>query len=1031
MKMHQLDARIERMLAEIKERAVRESMPVAGIEIAAHEAGVRRPFQNGDCWSRDGEWFDFFCRVSVPAHYKGRVALRARTGFEAEWEAVNPQFVVRVNGRVEQAFDTKHTTLVLQNTAVPGEVYNIELNGYAPPVKPGGTLPVLELTLADIRWPVMQLYYDIQVPHEAALLLPEGDRERETTLETLARALDLLDLRDAQSPAFDASIEKARAYLAMEYYAKRKNLAPIAVAESVGHTHIDVAWLWDLYQTRHKAVRSFSTVLKLMDRYPEYRFMSSQAALYNMVKEDEPALYARIREAVRSGRWEVEGGMWVEADCNLAGGEALVRQFLYGQAFFSEEFQKRSRILWLPDVFGYSAALPQILKESGIDYFMTTKLSWSEYNLSPYDTFLWKGIDGSEVLTHFSPSRDYSSQANESHTALPYFTTYNAMLTPNQIAGGWQRFQQKELDDHFLVSYGYGDGGGGPTEWMLENARRMETPLPGTPVVRQTQARPFFEALEKRVKDDPRLPKWSGELYLEYHRGTYTAIGRNKRANRKIELLLRDVEMWSAFAAHETGLAYPAEQLHAVWLDVLTLQFHDILPGSSIHKVYEDSKAIYEARFAELYALRDAAIEALSARVHADVLAFNSLSFVRDDVIWFDAPQTVTALRDAGGALYPLQRVEGRACAFVRGLAPMAATPFWFDKMDAPQALTISAQGFETPFFSAAFDGAMRITSLFDKRTGREIAKPGEALNRIVCYENKPHNYDAWDINIYYSRRHWEVDEVTDVTVLSQGPVLARLRVTYRYMLSTIQQDITVYRDLPRVEFDTTVDWKEVQYLLKAHFPVDVFYTEATYDIQYGNIKRPTHRNTSWDAARFEVCAHKWADVSEDGYGVSLLNDCKYGHSVDENSMALTLLKSSSSPDPTADQESHRFLYALAPHAGGWRDGNTVQAAHSLNVPVLTAAGKGNGGAPRFFEAVGAPGVLIESVKQAQDGNGMIVRLYECFGRRTRTMLVPGWTLKRVTRCNMLEDPGEAIAMEDGGVPVALRPYQIMTLRFE
>ncbi|MEA5014875.1 MAG: glycoside hydrolase family 38 C-terminal domain-containing protein [Candidatus Limiplasma sp.] len=863
--------------------------------------------------------------------------------------------------------------------------------------------------------------------------MPAGERERETTLELLSKTLDLLDLRSPHSEAFDASVEKARNFLEETFYAKRAQMPPEAIAECVGHTHIDIAWLWDMDQTRHKAARSFSTVLRLMEEYPEYKFMSSQAILYQMVKEDEPALYARIQQAVREGRWEVEGGMWVEADCNLAGGEALARQLLYGQAFFQREFGVRCRILWLPDVFGYSAALPQLLKQAGIDFFMTTKLSWSEFNKTPYDTFLWQGIDGSEVLTHFSPSRDYVPQGQSlSAQDLSFFTTYNAMLAPGQIKGGWQRFQQKELDDHFLVTFGYGDGGGGPTDWMMENARRMHSPLPGCPSVRMGHARDFFEALHQRVTGDPRLPCWSGELYLEYHRGTYTAMGRNKRSNRKMELLLREVELWRSVAQRQEGLPYPKERLEALWLDVLTMQFHDILPGSSIQKVYEDSASLYATDEKVLEGLLTEGITALSQRVAGDVLAFNALSHIRDDMLWFDAPETVTALRDAHGRLYPVQHVQSRACAFVQGLLPMGITAFWFDGLpaEAPR-VAITPEGFRTPHFEGIFDEGMRIKSLIDKRADRQVARQGEVLNRLVCYENKPHNFDAWDINIYYKRRCWEIGCPTAVEVLAEGPVLGRLRVTYSYMNSTIQQIITVYHDLPRIDFDTQVDWKEKQYLLKAHFPVDVFYKEATYDIQFGNLTRPTHQNTSWDKARFEVCAHRWMDVSEQGYGVSLLNDCKYGYAVDERGMSITLLKSSIDPNPAADQETHHFTYALWPHQEGWREGQTNQSAAALNNPVRTALGMGEGAPEKPFASVDAPNVIIETVKEAEDGRGTILRLYECHGRRTQARVRLGAVPSRAALCNLLEEAVEQVPFQGRQISLLLHPYQILTLRIE
>lgn len=1035
MQMHQLDARIRKMLQVIEEYKVRVSTPVAGIEIAPRGSEEFKPFVNGSEWggTPDTQWMDFRFQVTIPEGYRGQAVLSVRTGREGLWEAVNPQFVVWVNGRIEQAFDSKHTTLVLDDTAQPGKTYDVYLQAYNSIEQGayfvGGTAPRLYVNVDDVCDDVVQLHYDINVPWQAALLVTEGTREREQTLYKLSDALNLLDLRNPFSPEFHASVQAARDFMSRNYYEPLKNAVPEAYANAVGHTHIDVAWLWDLYQTRHKAVRSFATMLKLMERYPDFKFMSSQPQLYQFVKEDQPELFERIKEAVKRGQWEVEGGMWVEADCNLSGGEALVRQFLYGNEFFETEFGQRSKILWLPDVFGYSAALPQILKKSGIDYFMTSKLSWSEFNLSPYDTFTWKGIDGSEVLTHFTPSRDYSGTGTyESHADLAFFTTYNAMINPSQIKGGWQRFQQKGLDNEFLVSYGFGDGGGGSTDWMIENARRMSVPVAGAPVVRQEFARDFFTKLEARVKDNPRLPKWSGELYLEYHRGTYTSMAQNKRYNRKIEIALREVELWSEYATRLTGCEYPNDELRQIWREVLTEQFHDILPGSSIQKVYEDSKEIYERLFKQLDVLREKALGTLASSLKGDILFFNSLSSERDDIVWFEAPEGTNSLVDGQGNRFAVQRVGDRCCAFVEGLKPMTATPMCFSAETVEtEKPVVTGAGFETPFFKGTFDGAMRITSLVDKRNGREIAKQGKALNRIVCYENRPHNYDAWDINIYYDERQWEVDDVQSVELIADGPVLSKLRVTYGFNNSTIQQDLVFYSAIDRIDFENVVDWKEQHYLLKAHFPVDVFYNEATYDIQYGNVRRATHKNTSWDVARFEVCAHKWIDVSEPGYGVSLLNDCKYGYSVDENSMAITMLKSATSPNPTADQCVHTFTYSLLPHLGDWRTAATPEMAYMLNIPVIAVKGQGGKGELESFASVDAENVMIESVKHELHGERTVIRLYECYGERSEVTLKLGQAPKALKLATLMEDDLDTVLTDGDSYTFEIKPYEIVT----
>ena len=1034
MEMELLDKRAARLLSELRETARMREQLIEGIEIAPRtrslddaSVGPWQPFTNGGEWGGTRRWWDFRFKVKPPEGYTGRqLRLELTTGLERLWDATNPQFELFVNGKLRQAIDTKHTSLLLGEGLPANSEFDIYLKGYCqtdPGMRAHFTARAVEL--ADSA---MQLYYDAQVPLEAAQLLPTDSRPRLLTLCAISDALNLLDLRDKYSDAFFASVDEARAYLKREFYEGLCGKEPEIVAACVGHTHIDVAWLWDLEQTRHKAVRSFATVLELMDRYPEYVFMSSQPVLYKFVKEDATELYARIKQKIAEGRWECEGGMWLEADCNLAGGEALVRQLLHGQEIFRNEFGVDNRILWLPDVFGYSAALPQLLKKSGIDYFMTTKLSWSEYNKTPYDTFKWKGLDGSEVLTHFIPTRDMEGDKNHD---LTHYTTYNGDISPMQIGGGWKRFQQKGLDNQFLVSYGFGDGGGGPTEKMLEYQRRMAYQLPGMPRTRPETARQFFTELEARVGDDKRLPKWSGELYLEYHRGTYTSIAKNKRNNRKIEIELRETELWCTLAAR-LGLSYPEAELHDIWEKALTLQFHDILPGSSIKKVYDDSDEIYADCFARLKPLKAEAMRAIAQSASGDVVVFNSLSRKRDDILWFDAPEGVTALRDAAGSEYPVQRTPRGCCAYVRDVPAMCVKSFSFVKgTAAADSLAVTAEGFETPFFKGTFDAAARITSLVDLRNGREVAKA--PLNRIVCYENKPHNYDAWDINIYYTEHSWDVDDLRSLEVISNGPVLAILRAQYAYQHSTITQDIMLYHDLARIDFDTRVMWQEKQYMLKAHFPVDVFYNSATYDVQYGNVTRATHKNTSWDVARFEVCHHKWLDVSEARYGVSLMNDCKYGCSVDENSVALTLLKSATYPNPEADQCEHVFTYSLMPHEGDWREADTPWAAYSLNMPLTCCPAGGAGGgtvAPDMY-SVDAPGVMIEAVKQQLSGENEIVRLYEYDGARTTAKLRLGGEYSAAYLTNLMEQVERELPIVDGEIELQFKPYEILTVMLE
>lgn len=685
-------------------------------------------------------------------------------------------------------------------------------------------------------------------------------------------------------------------------------------------------------QTREKVVRSFATVLKFMDEYPEYRFMSSQPVLYYFLKQRYPELYAQIQQRVKEGRWETEGGMWLEADCNLTSGESLVRQFIYGKRFFREEFGQDNRILWLPDVFGYSGALPQIMKKSGVDYFMTTKLAWNQINKIPNDTFIWRGIDGSQVLTHLITTLNVGQDPKEN-----FFTTYNGILHPDAIMGGWERYQNKEINNDILVCYGYGDGGGGPTRQMLETARRMEYGVQGIPKVRQASARTYFEELETRVKDNPHLETWEGEFYFEYHRGTYTSMARNKRGNRKSELLMMDLELLGVLA--DGRLPYPAEDLRCFWRDTILLnQFHDILPGSSIAEVYEVTKKEYEDLAAGAGKLLQERLNLLAGE-GTGVTVFNTLGFVRSGVVNL-GDVTASALRDETGKCYPVQRTADGAVAYLENLPSKGYKTFalWEASGESP-FIRKDAYHLETPYYAITLDENGHMVSIFDKKHDRELVQAGKAANQLRLYEDKPIYFDNWDIDMYYVEKSWPVDELVSMRWSEDGPVRTTLELEYRCNQSTIWQKIHFYANTPRIDFETKADWKEHQHLLKAEFPVDIHSDEATFEIQFGNVTRKVHTNTSWDKARFESCGQKWMDFSEGHYGVSLLNDCKYGHSVRDGVIGLTLIKCGVEPNPNADVEMHTFTYALFPHAGTWKEAGTVEESYQLNLPAYAVRG--------------------------------------------------------------------------------------------
>ena len=969
--------------------------------------------QKTDFHGLPGTHYWFRTKAVVPQSFAGKsVWMKIRTQIE-EWDdGKNPQFLVFINGEVIQGADMNHRDIWLRPEAVGGEELVIDIQAYT------GTLHrefnfLVDLYVRDEE--INRFYYDLLIPLQAFPRMGEDNKTRMDIQTVLNEAINLLDMRLPYSPKFYQTLAQAQAYLEEELYGKMAGYEDI-IATCIGHTHIDVAWWWTVAQTREKVVRSFATVLKLMEEFPNYKFMSSQPVLYYFLKQRYPELYEKIKQRIAEGRWETEGGMWLEADCNLTSGESLVRQFLHGKRFFREEFNQDNKILWLPDVFGYSGALPQIMRKSGIDYFMTTKLAWNQINRIPNDTFVWRGIDGSEILTHLITTTGVDQDPKQS-----FFTTYNGLLHPGAIMGGWERYQNKEINNDILVCYGYGDGGGGPTRNMLETSQRMEKGIVGIPKVRQATARTYFDELSERVKDNRRLETWEGEFYFEYHRGTYTSMGRNKKGNRRSEQLLMDLELLGVLNGD-----YPHEADTRLWRDIVLLnQFHDILPGSSIAEVYEVTKAEYEALADEVKAGIDQRLTALAGKGEA-VTVFNTLGFDRDDVVRL-GDVSASALKDADGTVYPVQQTESGAVAYIKGIPSKGYKALMAAEAQAASPFTRSDEyHLETPFYSIALDATGAFTSIFDKENDREVLKPGQVA-RIRCYEDKPIYYDNWDIDMYYTEKSWAVDELKSLRWIADGAVETVLELVFDCCGSEILQKIHFYADTRRIDFETKIDWKLHQHLLKAEFPVDIHADEATFEVQFGNVKRKTHTNTSWDKARFESCAQKWMDFSEGHYGVSLLNDCKYGHSVNDGVIGLTLLKSGVEPHPNADVEVHEFTYSLLPHAESWQQAGTVQEAYKLNQSAYAVIG-GEAGKAASFASVNKRNVILETVKAAENGEGTVLRLYECENARTKvTVTLPEGT-KAAYLTNLLEEIESELDVVDNAVTFTIKPYEIITV---
>ena len=978
----------------------------------------------GTSWAEARRGFTLRTTFKIPDDWHGPVEIFLP--MEHADEFVHPEFLAYLDGQAHQGVNAYHTSIALPGSLQDGEWHLLALHGWLGP--DGKALHMGQAELVEVHQATRDFIAMARVSMGVLGELAEEDPIRAQLLNALHEAFCRLELREPLDGGFYIRLQEALEFLSSAIAESGDPMAVDVIA--VGHAHLDVAWLWPFSQTRLKAARTFSSVLRLMEHFPAFHFSQSQPQLYKYVAEDHPDLFDELKARVAEGRWEVLGGFWVEADANLVGAESLVRQLLLGRAYFRREFgDVEAPILWLPDTFGFPWSLPQLIKKAGLRYFMTTKLSWNQCNRIPYDSFWWQGLDGTRILSHFITTPDVNGN--------PYHT-YGGDLAPNRVIGTWRNYQQKEVNAQLITAFGWGDGGGGPTREMLEDGRRLAN-HPGAPRVRFGRASDFFRNLEEQVGD--RLPVWNGELYLENHRGTYTSQAWIKRANRKAEFLLHDAEFLAAWAALTTDYRYPHEELRHAWTALCRNQFHDILCGVCIAEAYKESRRDFEVIFHIGHQVREASLKSLSQQLpkEAAFIAVNPTSFGGPRIgllpEHLDSGQTVTNLVTRRplmtqpveeGTLVDVPHIE--AYGFVGlGLADSASFP-----SDAgPSAwLSDGVAVLENDLLRVEFDERGEITRIFDRDVGREVLPPGKAANEFQAFEDRPHKGEAWNIGALYDGKHWTTDLPARFSVLENGPLRAGLAIRRRILGSEILQRIYLYRNSRYLEFDNWADWQERNILLKVSFPVSVLSPEATYDIQWGNIRRPTHRNTSWDWARFEVPAHKWVDLSEGNYGVSIISDCKYGCDVLGNVMRLTLLRSPTHPDPNADQGEHRFAYGLLPHVDDWRAG-TVAAAYALNDPLIVrrieaAAGSRASGS---LVAADVSNVIIETVKLAEDGQGIIVRLYENECSRSRIGLRTSFPIFRAYYCNLLEENESMVAAECHELELDVEPYQIVTLR--
>lgn len=1033
------DRKLERRIVEAADYRYRDAASLEEFAVCEDEQGVVNPavpvrFDNwgtirtGERWSGRDRYLWMHREVFIPEEWKGRRVVGIfdfgstgagnNSGFEA---------MCYINEKPYQGVDANHKEVFFPEELY-GKTFSLTFRLWSG-LEGGGVPKPKEhrIARADLAWldeKADDFYYMGTLILDTVKNLEEGNPAKYDLRIALDAACHCIDWACPGSGDFYESLHQADDILNARIGGMEKN-SPINVY-CVGHTHIDMAWLWRLKHTHEKASRSFSTVLRMMEMFPEYIFLQTQPQLYAYIKEDFPEIYEEIKERAAQGRWEVDGGMWVEADCNLTSGESLTRQILIGSKFIRDEFGKEVEYLWLPDVFGYSWALPQILKKSGIDMFMTTKISWNQYNRMPHDTFFWKGMDGSEVLTHFITTPEPWNEPGS------WFYTYNGLLTAKTVKGVWDAYSEKEMNKDLLISYGYGDGGGGVNRDLLEARRRIDK-LPGLPSLKTSTAGEYFRKLKETVKEtDQYVHTWDGELYLEYHRGTYTSQGYNKRMNRKMELLYRKAEWLTVMNAvlEQRMERAQQEKLTQGWKMILTNQFHDIIPGSSIHEVYEDSRRDYEKvkQIAE-EVTADYRAAALEDKEGAYTV-YNASGWDLDELA--AVPLNGEAVyTDEEGNVLPSQRGEG--VVYVQaGKVPAMGRKVIFarkgENRSESSAFTVSGRNIETPFYLVSLNSYGQITRLFDKEEGREVLAAGERGNVLQMFEDKPLDNDAWDIDIFYQQKMREITDLAGFEVTQCGPLRLVVHMEWNYMETTIAQDMILYSKNRRIDFKTDVDFRERQQLLKAAFTVDVRSTFATYDIQYGNVRRPNHWNTSWDQARFESVGHRFADLSERNYGVALMNDCKYGYDVKDNRMRISLLRSGRQPDHIQDVGRHEFTYSLLPHKGDFVDGHVVEEAYALNNPMDIWKGADRSPYKSFFTIDNAQ-VEVDAVKKSEDGNYLVVRFHDFAGAKQKVELKPSFQFKAWAESDLRERPIEAFRRD--AVAVYLHPYEIKTIMFE
>ena len=961
-----------------------------------------KEFGTNDTWGEIPDTHCWFLIKSANVKFgKGIPTLGVSTGTtDDDWSVINPQFLVYVNGYPIQALDANHREIFLSGRE-DADVYLYAYNGleFSSSVR-------MQISLFEYDQSSLDLYYAVFNLLNILNYTEVKSKEFTLILTQLNKILGQIDFTLAGTEAYYTQIRIANEKVQNELLpALKDDFNP--TAWSVGSSHLDVAWLWTVEQSKEKAQRTVASALELMRLFPDYKFFASQALLYKYVKENNPLLFEEIKQRIKEGRWNAGGGTYVEPDCNLVSGESFIRQILFGKEFYKKEFGIESKICYIPDSFGFSGALPQIMKKSGLDNFITSKISWNDTVEFPYDLFDWEGIDGTRITTNFITTKKTEKLLSRTSTYGKEFleksivTQYGGFAYPDHLAGAYENFKQKDKSDDFLFLYGFSDGGGGPNFAHMKCLEVESKSIRNCPRVKFATLNEFVDKLNENVKDQA-LDVWKGELYLQFHRGTFTSIAEVKRNNRKAEFALMNLEFLCAWNALRKCAEYPKERINKIWEKVLVNQFHDILPGSSIEAQYDITRTEYAEVFAEIEAMTKEQEKILCKDMAGEYAVFNPHSFAISDYVEID------------GKYHYVENVPSK------GL--LSFTPCLVkERVATPYEL-------ENKYYKVKFNDRYELVSVYDKINEKEVLKNGEIGNRLRVYLDIPHTNDAWEIQDYYKEKYYDVDDLLSVEFVSMGGKYG-YKIRRKFRNSLIEQLICLYEEKEGIYFETAADWREEHLLLKTEFPVWITANTATFDIQFGNIERSTLYNTPWEKAAFEVCGHKYADYSQQDYGVALMNDCKYGYDVHGNVMSLSLIKCATDPNKNADKGRHVFTYALYPHKGGLRESRTAQLAYVINNPlkaIKTASEKGE--KLRSFASLDKENVILETVKGSETGDGVILRFYENFGVETETNL----RLEKASKaylCDMMENEERELPVENGVIKLKLKPYEILTVK--